>query len=132
MVLDHSGHFFRHAATGETARVLATLHLPRELYGAEAFEGLAENVCFNCVSESQRREFMDLPQVLGVVRNGIAVERFAPAGRKSRIICCGWGEFARKRLRIWRLRRRAGGDADCAGRTGVSICVARGSIGSAR
>jgi glycosyltransferase involved in cell wall biosynthesis len=63
--------------------VLATLHLPRELYPSDAFEGLAENVYFNCVSESQRREFTDLPRMLGVVRNGIAVERFAVGGQKS-------------------------------------------------
>ncbi len=86
MVLDHSGHFFRHAARVR-GRVLATLHLPRELYERQAFEGLADNVYFNCVSESQRAEFMDLPQVrarvLGVVRNGINVERFPLSGRKS-------------------------------------------------
>jgi glycosyltransferase involved in cell wall biosynthesis len=82
MVLDHSGHFFRHAALVNTY-VLATLHLPRELYAAGAFEGVAKNVYFNCVSNSQRPEFMDLPRLLGVVRNGIAVERFAMGGRKS-------------------------------------------------
>ncbi len=82
MVLDHSGHFFRHAARVDT-KVLATLHLPRELYAAGAFEGLAENVYFHCVSDSQRREFMDVPRMLGVVRNGIAAERFASGGRKS-------------------------------------------------
>jgi glycosyltransferase involved in cell wall biosynthesis len=81
-VLDHSGHFFRHAARVK-GYVLATLHLPRELYAADAFEGLAKNVYFNCVSDSQRREFTDLPRMLGVVRNGIAVERFAMGGRKS-------------------------------------------------
>jgi glycosyltransferase involved in cell wall biosynthesis len=76
LVLDHSGHFFRHA---ERVRgpVLATLHLPRELYGAEAFAGVAGNVWFHCVSEAQRREFLDLPRMLGVVRNGIDGERFA-------------------------------------------------------
>jgi glycosyltransferase involved in cell wall biosynthesis len=82
MVLDHSGHFFRHAARVGT-KVLATLHLPRELYAAGAFEGLAENVYFHCVSDRQQREFMDVPRMLRVVRNGIAVERFATGGRKS-------------------------------------------------
>jgi glycosyltransferase involved in cell wall biosynthesis len=84
VVLDHSGHFFRHVSghvSGNPARVrgavLATLHLPRELYGPEAFAGLAENVYFHCVSEAQRADFMDLPRMLGVVRNGIEVERFA-------------------------------------------------------
>jgi glycosyltransferase involved in cell wall biosynthesis len=82
MVLDHSGHFFRHAAR-VSGCVLATLHLPRALYGEEAFEGLAENVYFNCVSNSQKSSFMDIPRMLGVVRNGIAVERFPMGGRKS-------------------------------------------------
>ncbi len=82
MVLDHSGHFFRHAARVR-GNVLATLHLPRSLYGEQAFEGLADNVHFNCVSDAQRADFMDIPRMLGVVRNGIAVERFPLAGRKS-------------------------------------------------
>jgi glycosyltransferase involved in cell wall biosynthesis len=82
MVLDHSGHLFRHAAR-VNAYILATLHLPRSLYEADAFTGLTENVFFNCVSESQKKEFMDVPQVLGVVRNGIAVERFKTGGRKA-------------------------------------------------
>jgi glycosyltransferase involved in cell wall biosynthesis len=110
LVLDHSGHFFRHvcpASAGEgnaslpaagarsptfakggqiwgTLGVLTTLHLPRELYGAEAFKGVdgsgAGKVWFHCVSQSQRREFMDLPRMLGVVRNGIDVGRFAASG----------------------------------------------------
>jgi glycosyltransferase involved in cell wall biosynthesis len=84
LVLDHSGHFFRHVCgDGKRVRgpVLSTLHLPRELYGAEAFAGCAGSaggtVWFQCVSESQRREFGDLPRMLGVVRNGIDVARFA-------------------------------------------------------
>jgi len=81
LVLDHSGHFFRHAGRVKTP-VLATLHLPRELYEAGSFDQLADNVIFNCVSESQRREFMDVPRVTGVVRNGIAVERFG-TGKKA-------------------------------------------------
>jgi glycosyltransferase involved in cell wall biosynthesis len=83
LVLDHSGHFFRHAARVR-GPVLATLHLPRELYAAQAFAGHAgnapQNVWFHCVSESQLRDFVDLPRMLGVVRNGIAVERFAASG----------------------------------------------------
>lgn len=84
LVLDHSGHFFRHVCgDGErvSGAVLTTLHLPRELYGAEAFAGVlgsaAGQVWFHCVSEAQRREFLDLPRMLGVVRNGIDVARFA-------------------------------------------------------
>ena len=84
LVLDHSGQFFRHVCgDGAAVRgaILTTLHLPRELYGAEAFKGVdgsgAGKVWFHCVSQSQRREFMDLPRMLGVVRNGIDVGRFA-------------------------------------------------------
>lgn len=82
LVLDHSGHFFRHAAR-VSGRVLATLHLPRALYREEVFEGVADNLYFNFVSDSQRSSFTDLPRVLGVVRNGIAVDRFLMGGRKS-------------------------------------------------
>jgi len=82
IVLDHSGHFFRHAARVK-GTVLATLHLPRSLYAEDAFDGLAPNVYFNCVSETQRLAFLDVPQVLGVVKNGIEVERFPICGRKS-------------------------------------------------
>ncbi len=86
LVLDHSGHFFRHVSRN-AARVrgcvLATLHLPRALYCEQAFENLADNIYFNCVSDSQRAEFTDLPRMLGVVRNGIALERFALAQCKS-------------------------------------------------
>ena len=82
MVLDHSGHFFRHAAQVDSY-VLATLHLPRALYPADAFENVAENVYFNCVSETQKAEFTDLPRMMPVVRNGIDVNRFAMGRRRS-------------------------------------------------
>jgi len=82
VVLDHSGHFFRHAARINGC-VLATLHLPRELYDEGAFEGLADNLYFNFVSDSQRSSFTDLPRVLGVVRNGIALDRFPMGVLKS-------------------------------------------------
>jgi len=81
MVLDHSGHFFQHVsefAAQVRMPVLASLHLPRELYSPDAFDNVAQNVYFHCVSESQRREFLDVPRMLGVVRNGIEVERFSP------------------------------------------------------
>jgi hypothetical protein len=89
VVLDHSGYFFRHAAQIDT-HVLATLHLPRSLYPAEVFHNTAKNLYFNCVSESQRAEFKDLPRMMPVVRNGIDVRRFA-VGRQ---------------LRTWRLKPR--------------------------
>lgn len=82
MVLDHSGSFFRFADRVR-GHVLATLHLPRGMYPAGVFDGLPGNVYFACVSDRQRSTFMDLPQVLGVVRNGIRLERYPIGGRKS-------------------------------------------------
>lgn len=82
LVLDHSGNFFR-SADRVRGFVLATLHLPRGMYAAETFEGLPENVYFACVSDHQRSTFMDLSHVMGVVRNGIALERYPIGGRKS-------------------------------------------------
>ena len=72
---DKSGHFWRHAAR-VPCPVLATLHLPRSFYPPELFDAVAPNVFFNCVSDSQANEFRDLPNFLGVVANGIALERF--------------------------------------------------------
>lgn len=82
MILDHSGHFFKHAAK-TTVPVLAALHLPRVLYAADAFDNLAENVWLQCVSGAQQRDFSDLSRTVGVLRNGIAVERFSMGGRRS-------------------------------------------------
>lgn len=82
VVLDHSGYFFRHAAQIDT-HVLATLHLPRSLYPAEVFHNTAKNLYFNCVSESQRAEFKDLPRMMPVVRNGIDVRRFAVGRQRA-------------------------------------------------
>jgi glycosyltransferase involved in cell wall biosynthesis len=85
LVLDHSGHFFRHARRLD-GYVLATLHLPRELYGPGAFEDVPENVYFNCVSQTQMRDFTDLPRMLGVVKNGIDADRFPIGGRRSNYV----------------------------------------------
>jgi len=82
MILDHSGYFFRHAGRVKQT-VLATLHLPRSLYPADAFENVPANVHFNCVSESQMREFKELPSIPEMVRNGIAVERFRMGGKRA-------------------------------------------------
>ena len=76
LVHDKSGHFWRHAARVRCP-VLATLHLPRSFYPPELFDSVAANVFFNCVSESQAGQFRDLPNFMGVVENGIALERFA-------------------------------------------------------
>jgi glycosyltransferase involved in cell wall biosynthesis len=63
--------------------VLATLHLPRSFYRKEWFCDLPPTLFFNCVSESQARTFRDLPNLVGVVSNGIAVERFPVSERKA-------------------------------------------------
>ncbi|HET9742732.1 MAG TPA: glycosyltransferase [Terriglobales bacterium] len=72
---DMSGSFWRHG--GEVPLpILATLHLPRSLYSGIDFSSVPEQVSFHCVSESQRTEFADLPRMLSVIRNGIALDRF--------------------------------------------------------
>jgi glycosyltransferase involved in cell wall biosynthesis len=75
LVHDKSGSFWR-SAKQVGVPVLATLHLPRHFYPGEAFANVPPNLFFNCVSETQRRSFADLPNVAGVVRNGIALSRF--------------------------------------------------------
>jgi glycosyltransferase involved in cell wall biosynthesis len=56
--------------------VLATLHLPRSFYPAGSFDEIPENVSFNCVSASQARSFADLESLLGLARNGTALDCF--------------------------------------------------------
>src|SRR6266853_1582031 len=56
LVHDQSGSFWKRAAEID-APVLATLHLPRSFYPAGIFDGIPENVSFNCVSDSQARSF---------------------------------------------------------------------------
>lgn len=81
LVHDESGFFWRRADS-VNAPVLATLHLPRTFYDQQLFQNIPANVSFNCVSRSQARTFEDLPQVLGIVPNGIALERFRFEPRK--------------------------------------------------
>lgn len=76
LIHDMSGSFWRRAAEVDTP-VLATLHLPRSLYPPESFENIPANVSFNCVSPSQSGSFADLPNTIGFVANGIALEKFA-------------------------------------------------------
>jgi glycosyltransferase involved in cell wall biosynthesis len=75
LVHDMSGAFWQHAAEVGLP-VLATLHLPRRLYSEQQFRDLPPHVFFSCVSESQRREFSELPRMLEPVQNGIALDRF--------------------------------------------------------
>jgi glycosyltransferase involved in cell wall biosynthesis len=75
LVHDEGGRFWINAWQLDVP-VLVTLNLPRSFYQPEWLERLPENVYFNCVSHSQAQSFRDLPQMLGVVRNGIPLERF--------------------------------------------------------
>jgi glycosyltransferase involved in cell wall biosynthesis len=81
LVHDHGGSFWKHAAEIEVP-VLATLHLPRSFYPAEAFARLPSNLAINCVSTSQAQHFPDVPQLAGVVRNGVDVAKFPFSSRK--------------------------------------------------
>jgi hypothetical protein len=84
LVHDMSGTFWR-CAHEIGVPVLATVHLPPGLYSPEMFDGVATNVCFNCVSESQAKMFEHLPRMLGVVQNGINLEQF-PLLRNARAL----------------------------------------------
>jgi glycosyltransferase involved in cell wall biosynthesis len=81
LVHDKSGFWWENARTS-SAPVLATLHLPRSFYPERLFRYIPPNVFFNCVSESQAQAFQDLPRFVGVVPNGIVVERFLFMRRK--------------------------------------------------
>ena len=82
VVHDHSGSFFAHAGRVE-APILATLHLPRSFYPQQWFQHLPKNVYLNCVSKAQARTFADVPNVVGVVPNGIELDRFPFQARKQ-------------------------------------------------
>lgn len=75
LVHDEGGRFWINAWQLDVP-VLVTLNLPRSFYQREWLERVPENVHFNCVSHAQAKSFRDLPQMLGVVRNGIPLERF--------------------------------------------------------
>ena len=75
LVHDMSGSFWTRAAAIDVP-VLATLHLPRSFYPPRSLQNVPINVSFNCVSQAQARTFSDIRGVLGVVSNGIALERF--------------------------------------------------------
>jgi glycosyltransferase involved in cell wall biosynthesis len=82
IVHDHSGSFFAHASRVD-APVLATLHLPRSFYPQQWFQHLPKNVYLTCVSKAQARTFADVPNMIGVVPNGIDLERFTFQARKQ-------------------------------------------------
>jgi glycosyltransferase involved in cell wall biosynthesis len=74
LIHDENGSFWRHAEQVEEP-VLLSAHLPRDFYGDELAHA-AGNVAVSCVSDSQRRSFSDVPHVISVVPNGIAIDRF--------------------------------------------------------
>jgi len=76
LIHDMSGGFWPHAQN-LSLPVLATLHLPRSLYPHVNFASVPTNVSFNCVSKSQSTEFHDVPRMLEVAHNGIALDRFS-------------------------------------------------------
>jgi glycosyltransferase involved in cell wall biosynthesis len=84
LIHDKSGSFWTRARELDVP-VLATLHLPRHFYSDCLFEDLLENVSFNCVSRSQANGFGDIPSVLGVVPNGIALDRFTGDEEESAV-----------------------------------------------
>ena len=91
-VHDMSGSFWQQA-NGVGLPVLATLHLPRSLYKQVDFSTVPNCVSFNCVSRSQTQEFKDLPRMLDIVGNGIALDRFSlatiPLGEREYLLWLG-------------------------------------------
>ncbi|HKV93421.1 MAG TPA: glycosyltransferase [Candidatus Angelobacter sp.] len=95
LVHDMSGSFWRRAAELDVP-VLATLHLPRSFYPPQYFQSVPANVSLNCVSHSQARSFSDLERLIGVVPNGIALDRFEPEHRTN-----GNGNSIRRQGLLW-------------------------------
>jgi len=75
LIHDMSGEFWQHSG-GLPFPVLVTLHLPRSLYKHVNFSSIPDGVSFLCVSQSQKQEFENLPRMLGITQNGIALDRF--------------------------------------------------------
>jgi CelD/BcsL family acetyltransferase involved in cellulose biosynthesis/glycosyltransferase involved in cell wall biosynthesis len=71
---------FHHYVPRGGPPVLVTLHLPPEMYEADAVK--TEGVLFQCVSASQRRRFPPGLEMLPEIENGIRVSAFRPARRK--------------------------------------------------
>ncbi|MGZ4789464.1 MAG: glycosyltransferase [Terriglobales bacterium] len=82
LIHDKSGSFWRRAHECNVP-VLATLHLPRHFYPADAFHQVPDNVFFNCVSKLQCRTFEGVPNVMEVVPNGIQLKQFPFKSQKD-------------------------------------------------
>ncbi len=72
----------------EDVPVAVTLHLPLSWYPAKAFSIPRSRTHLVCVSESQKREGMPHARSWRVIRNGVRVERYQPAGKKSDYVVC--------------------------------------------
>ncbi|HET9284761.1 MAG TPA: glycosyltransferase [Candidatus Angelobacter sp.] len=95
LVHDMSGSFWSRAAEIDLP-VLATLHLPRSFYPPQYFQNVPANVSLNCVSHSQAHSFSDLKRLIGVVPNGIVLDRFEPEHRTN-----GNGNPSRRQGLLW-------------------------------
>lgn len=82
LVHDKGGSFWRYGREVDVP-VLATLHLPRWFYPQDAFNQPPPNLFLNFVSESQAAWFRDVENHLGVVPNGIELERFPYCEQKD-------------------------------------------------
>lgn len=82
LVHDEGGRFWTHARAVD-APVLATLNLPRSFYPTDAFLDVPDNLYFNCVSYTQARSFVDVPQMMGVIPNGLPLDRFPFTSQKD-------------------------------------------------
>ena len=110
--------------------VLATLHLPRHFYPADAFENVPQNVFFNCVSAAQSRSFADLANMVGVVRNGIAVSRFPFVTEKEGYLLWMGRVCEEKGPHVAIEVATANRDAADIGRAGVSVQLSRAVLPS--
>jgi glycosyltransferase involved in cell wall biosynthesis len=90
LVHDHGGSFWQRAREVRVP-VLATLHLPKTFYWGRAFDCIAINTYFNCVSQTQLRSFADAPHMLGAIANGIPLRDFplTPGPREDYLLWTG-------------------------------------------
>lgn len=64
--------------------VLATLHLPVDWYGREAFFPRRPNLFLNCVSQAQADRAPEGAAVIAVIENGVDMRAFPPTRRKGK------------------------------------------------
>lgn len=70
--------------------VLVSLHLPLSWYPVDALQWPCDRVYFNCVSESQRREFPQWRRSVPVIENGVPIHRLDPVEcKRDRVFAMG-------------------------------------------